>query len=470
MIVPQDYQIDAFWKAATPDEVAFLLDFGAKIRHVFLQKECLQEREARDNMLKVVIGKVIEETKDAANTQIEELNKHKNALEEQLAEKKHLEICHEQLKASFEERITSARNDAVISATSELSAAKLEADTKIFELMTTKCRLVEENAQLKASHCTEISKLQQEISLLQNPLSRGNFGEFDVSQSLRDAGFHVEDTSEGEKKEAGYLDLLVQIDDSTDNMRIAVEVKNKKTIKKASDEKVKKKEKDIDDDIRTFQNRVASGVKQGLFDAAVLVSIRAHTKMGSPVVLEMFDDATNKALAPVSYIGPEKAKNASPITQEQLETHMLMMFSVLENCHLIRRDLCSGFKNEDVADFQAIFEELTAFFNNAFIDLRKQEHLAHDMMTSITNARTRCITMCRRVHALNRATPWLQRGNVPEWMNIYATALERSASMSEADVWNRLSKNKATIEHTIGKDSMFAAMREERNRKRSKNE
>ena len=40
----------------------------------------------------------------------------------------------------------------------------------------------------------------------------------------------------------------------------------------------------------------------------MFVSIRAHTKMGAPVVLEMFEDSTDRALAPVSYIGPEKSK------------------------------------------------------------------------------------------------------------------------------------------------------------------
>ena len=133
------------------------------------------------------------------------------------------------------------------------------------------------------------------------------YGEFDTAQTLRDIGFHVDDTSEGEKKDTGYLDLLVRPDSSTvSNMRIAIEVKNKKTIKKASDEKARKREKDIDDDIKTFQSRAKDGIKKGLFDAAIFVSIRAHTKMGAPVVLEMFDDTTNRPLAPFEV--PRKRK------------------------------------------------------------------------------------------------------------------------------------------------------------------
>ena len=76
-------------------------------------------------------------------------------------------------------------------------------------------------------HLKEITELRQRIAELQNPLTRGNSGEFDVAQTLQDIGFHVEDTSYGEKKDSGYLDLLVKPDISTtENMRIAIEVKN----------------------------------------------------------------------------------------------------------------------------------------------------------------------------------------------------------------------------------------------------
>ena len=338
----------------------------------------------------------------------------------------------------------------------------------VVEMATVKCQLTEEFSRQQLQYTTEIQALQNTIGELKNPLNRGNCGEFDVAQTLRDAGFIVEDTSEGEKKDMGYLDLLVRHDDTTDNMRIAVEVKNKKTIKKASDDKVKRKDKDLDDDIKTFENRVSHGIKNGLFDAAIFVSIRAHTKMGGPVVMEMFPDTTNRPLAPVSYIGPEKSKVVVPLTQEQLETHVYMMFSVLEKCHVIQRDLCNGLKDDEIASFQTMFEDMSAFFNKTFVDLRKQEQLIQDMNSTLTSMRSRCISMFRSIHSTNEHIPWLKRKITPEWMSVYDQSLERSLTMNDADVWNRVSKHKATIESTIGKDAMMMAIRSELNEEQSK--
>lgn len=353
-------------------------------------------------------------------------------------------------------------HDTAAASYAALTHTKMESDAKLVELATLKCELAEQIATEQAHHSKHVQTLQDKINDLKNPLNRGTAGEVDVAQTLRDVGFHVEDTSEGEKKDTGYLDLLVKPDETTtSNMRIAVEVKNKKTIKKASDDKVKKKEKDLDDDIKTFQQRATDGIARGLFDAAIFVSIRAHTKMGAPVFLEMFEDTTNRPLAPVSYIGPEKSKVVIPLTQEQLETHVYMMFCVLDKCHAIKRDLCNGLKDEEIASFQSLFENMGAFLNKTFVDLRKQENLLHDMSVNLTSIRSRCIAMFRSIYSINANIPWLQRKLNAEWMPVYDSALERATTMSDAEVWNRVCKSKSTIENTIGKDGMFLAIRSE---------
>ena len=365
-------------------------------------------------------------------------------------------------KASQRERDLKDTNN---SSYDNLNSSKIEIESKLMEAVLLKSELSTKLSEQEIKHCKQIHDLNNKISELQNPLNRGSVGEFDVAQTLRDIGFHVEDTSQGARKDAGYLDLLVKADESSsDNMRIAVEVKNKKTIKKASDEKVNKKDKDLDDDIRTFQIRAQYGIEHNLFDAAVFVSIRAHTKMGAPVFLEMFNDTTNRPLAPVSYIGPEKSKVVVPLTQEQLETHMYMMFSVLEKCHTIQRDVCNGLKDEEITSFQTLFENIGTFIlNKTFVDFRKQESLLHEMNSNLNSMRFKCIKMFRSIHNINGSIPWLQRKLSADWMPVYDTALERAASMSEADVWNRVCKHKNTIENTIGKEGMFMAIREELN-------
>lgn len=376
---------------------------------------------------------------------------------------------HHQLRQSMDttihtsiEEATRATRAEMASSYDALNAVKMETDNKLMSAITEKCEMSTMLNTQSATHIKEVAHLKEKISELQNPYNRGNTGEFDTAQTLRDIGFHVEDTSEGDKKDAGFLDLLVKPDaTTTENMRIAIEVKNKKTIKKASDNKVKNREKDLDDDIKTFQQRARDGIKNGLFDAAMFVSIRAHTKMGAPVVLEMFEDSTDRALAPVSYIGPEKSKIIVPLTQEQLECQMHMMFCVLEQCHFIRRDLCNGLKDNEISSFQALFDRMGEHLNKTFVDLRKQEALIHEMQTNLTGLRCRCIQMFRSVHNINGKIPWLKRKLDADWISVYDTAKERRKTMTEGEVWNAVSKNKSTIEQSIGKDAMFMAIRNE---------
>jgi len=163
----------------------------------------------------------------------------------------------------------------------------------------------------------------------------------------------------------------------------------------------------------------------------------------------------------VCYIGPEKGKVVLPLTQEQLETQMYMMFCVLDQSHNIRRDLCNGLKDEEITSFQSLFEDMGSYLNKTFTDLRKQEHLIHDMNTNLTDIRIKCIHMFRSIYSINKAIPWLQRNINGDWVESFETAKDRALTMNDADVWNKMSKQKATIENTIGKDAMLRAIRAE---------
>jgi hypothetical protein len=337
----------------------------------------------------------------------------------------------------------------------KLRSSKIDLDTKVVALATEKCELAQKLSEVTTNAALEAAKMSAQISELQTPMGRGGSGEYDVATCLTELGFVVEDTSTGDKKNQGYLDLLVH----HANSKIAFEIKNKKTIRKASQDKVDRHEKDIDDDVKTFQQRVRDGVKNGLFDAAVFVSIRSHTKMGDPVVLEMVSDSTDRPLVPVSYIGPEKGKSASPLTQEQLETHTYLMFGILEQCDVIRKELCNGIKDQDIDSLQRLFEDMGTFLNKTFVDLRKQERLIDDMAKNLTEIRVRCIQMFRSVYGVNNRTPWLQKNMMTNWMPILETSQERAATMNDAEIWNKIGKQKQTIENSIGKDAMFQVIR-----------
>lgn len=501
--VPGDYNVDPWLKTASAQEVAIVLDLASKLpRIVEGEKNEVASKlyAARAEGTNDAIRKVLQEASNLAENQmkeklsilqqqVESLTNERNKLSEEwkvMSEKcKHAEIDLSNMKTSCdlnekhlkekhkleidrlgedvsvrmenirqEEQCKSNNRvklvqDEYNNTMNQLQLSKVEVEQKLIQSYDEKAKMVELH-----------SRLQSEIENLKRPMGRGDYGEFNVASIIENLGFYVIDTSKGEKKEKGYLDLLVMPEDnSVENMRIAIEVKNKQEIKKASDEKMKRKDKDVDDDIRTFQQRVADGIQNDLFDAAIFVSIRAHTKMGSPVVLEMFDDTFQRALAPVVYIGPEKGKAATPLTQEQLETQLYMMFCLLDQCHTIRKDICNGLQTEEIASFQNLFDQLGSHMNDTFVDLRKQENLIKEMSCNLTNIRCHCIKMVRSLCHVNGEIPWLQRNIQADWLPVYEQSLGRAATMPDPEIWNKLSKQKSLIENTIGKDAMFKSIR-----------
>ena len=430
------------------------------------------ELHAELNKLQTINTHAEEHYKIQLDIQQRELG-YKHAQETQSLQESYIKLQSEnkQIRENIETTIQMSKTEVTqelsqqhANAIKELQTAKLEVDNRIIDLMNQKCSLIETYTHNEAKLVQDIAALKSKIEDLQSPLSKGNCGEFNCMNTLQDIGYHVEDTSDGDQKNAGYLDLLVKQETNIDeNMKIGIEIKNKKTIRKASTDKVNKKEKDIDDDIVTFQKRAKDGIQKGLFDAAIFVSIRAHTKMGAPVILEMFEDATHRPLAPVTYIGPEKGKNVLPLTQEELETHVRMVFCMLEQCHNIKRDLCS-LKDEELGSLQSVFDKMGTLLNKTFSDLRKQEQCIATMTENLTDIRCQCIQMFRSIYNTNNQIPWLQRKLQSEWMPIYEESKQMALSdMSDGAIWNSLSRKRATISNSIGHQAMIKAIRMEAN-------
>jgi hypothetical protein len=370
-----------------------------------------------------------------------------------LADHTALQRAHDQLTSTLQEQVDRARTDAAAAA-QETARVEVEAlRTQVHTLHQSKMALEEaacvrlrEACDKAETHATEMTDLRTRISELETPMGRGRAGEVDVAQTLRDAGFVVEDTSMGERRDAGYLDLLIQPEGAEDtNLRVAIELKNVRTV-----------QKEYRDD---FERKVRDGVRNDLFDAAIFLSIRAHTKKGGCVVLEMYPDEGNRPLVPVTWLGPEKGKTAPPLTQEQVETHVHMVCGLLAQCHHIRRELCNGLRDENVARLQSFFDQLGVHFNETFTDLSKQQKLLDDLKTNLTTLRARAISTFTSLWQQNREVHWLGRTIHAPWMEAYMSARERADTMDEARVWNQCSRNKSLLERTIGKDAMFQAIR-----------
>ena len=384
----------------------------------------------------------------------------------------------EELKLKQQEVAQSARQDEISKASQSmqkmmqdnnaaqqaLSAMKQETEQKLVQTLTEKMEFSERTSRYEMEAAKQISALEAQIKLLQDPMSRGNYGEFDVAQTIRELGFHVEDTSSGERKMEGHMDLLIKPSEQNgDGMRIAIEVKNKKTIKKATDDKVSKQKGDIDDDIQTFVKKARLGVEKDIFDAAIFVSIRAHTKMGSPVALEMIQDrSSDQHLSPIAFIGPERGKHAQPLSQDQLEAHVYMMFNLLEKLQTIKTDiLTNALADTEKIALQKTVDTFSNAINATFSDLRKLEHSMTDMKHVVTTIKCNCIHMFRNMYSVNSQIPWLNRHVSAGWMPQFEKSKVDALTLSEANVWNRVSMNKTMIENSIGKDAMMLAIRNE---------
>ena len=145
------------------------------------------------------------------------------------------------------------------------------------------------------------------------------------------------------------------------------------------------------------------------------------------------------------------------------------MFNLLEKCHNIRRDLCNGLKDEELNSLQVLFEHMGGHLNKTFVDLRKQEQLIDEMKLNLTNIRCKCIQMFRQIHYTNTHIRWLNRKIEAAWMLQFEKSKIEAQSHSEANVWNKVSSNKSTIENSIGKDAMLMAIRLENKRIQEEN-
>lgn len=365
-----------------------------------------------------------------------------------------LRRAHDQLTSGLTEQIERARMEEQRAATrkheEQLTRLSTQNQTAHEEIMTLERSLSAkaiEVGELRDTFSGQVAALKERIVELETPMGRGRAGETDVAATLQNVGFLVEDTSMGEAKDKGYLDLLVRPEGSEDsNMRIAIEMKNVKTVQK----------QDRDD----FERKVHAGIRNNLFDAAIFISIRAHTKAGGPMVLELYPDEGRRPLVPVAWLGPERSKQVVPISAEQVETALFMMSGLLHQTHMLRRELCSGLRDDDVGSMQTLVDLLGQHFSDTFTDLAKQSKLIDDLRGNLTQIRARAITTFSQLWTTNLETPWLGRTMNAPWMDAFQTARQKSDdNVSEATIWNQLSKNKSVVERNIGKEALFLALR-----------
>jgi hypothetical protein len=466
LTVPLHYVLPSFFTEADSHDVAAALDVASRLP-TFLGTLA----EGFD--VKKSVRLAIQEAKTAEHaaevTRLEESARDKISRLKQIISEKDAKLLDmtvlqekalmhkEMFEDTVEVRVNAARAEEVLKSKESLQTALQEAHEQRMKLEATVCEAMQERCKLTEESSQKIQAMQMRIHELETPMGRGNVGEVDVAACLSNMGFVVEDTSTGNFKDAGYLDLLIYPESSEHgHPKIAIEVKNRKEVKR--------------ENITAFEEHVKHGIANGLFDSAILVSIRAHIKRGGvSSALDMYEDEKKRPIVPVSWIGPERSKQALPLSQDQLEAHVLLHCSLLLQVAKLRETFdkqAEASTEGDKRTVQDAVEWIATQTNDLLSDLASQQTLVDSMKASVTNMRVRAIHMFLGICEVNESITWLGRAVGAQWLSVFEKARAKVETHTDAQIWNECSHGKQVVERTIGKDAMMKALRHDHGKRR----
>lgn len=456
LTVPGDYVLPPFFLEAGPVDVATALNVASRLPsflgdqsdNVDLKKSirsALEEFRSLD--VRSEVAKVEERERKTIDKFEKIVSEHRTELMNMKILHEKTELQRQTLEASFNEKLLAIRSEEALKAKELLHDTVQEAHQRRMEIEGELCSVLKERCTATEESAKTINALQSRISELETPMGRGTVGEVDVAQCLRDMGFVVEDTSTGDAKNAGFLDLLIY-PETSDAPKIAIEIKNRKEVKR--------------ENITSFEEHVKNGIQKKLFDSAIFVSIRAHVKRDASSALDMYEDDMKRPLIPVSWIGPERSKNTPPLTQDQLESHVLLHCALLtqtERLKYVFEKQATESTEEDKQNVQEFVESMVENINDILTNLGKQCTMLDDMKKNVTSIRVNAIQMVMNLYDMNSSVSWLGRSVTTSWWNTFDNARRKVSTHTDAQIWNDCSTMKATIERTIGKDAMLKALR-----------
>lgn len=456
LCVPTEYVVPSFFEQASAYDVAAALDVASKLPS-FLNAQAerydvkrsirtaVEEAQASNEETRVVkLEEKLEHIVHEKDTQIVSLT----------LQRDRAEFEKETMARTLEERLVAVRNEESLKARQTMQDSLHEAHANTMKLERDMCEVLQDRCKATEENSKLVSSLQSRIHELETPMGRGSVGEVDVAQCLRDMGFVVEDTSMGDAKNAGYLDLLIRPEpkgkeDYDDHgMRIAIEVKNRKDVKR--------------ENIVAFEDHVRNGIDKGLFDSAIFVSIRAHVKRDGASALDMYEDEAKRPLVPVSWIGPERGKHTMPLTHEQLETHVMMHCALLSKTRSLRdvfAKQAAAACEEDKRIVQQHVEDMVVQLNDLLSDMSRQQGLLQDLKTNLTSMRVKAIQTFVDTHQMNKDITWLGSNITAPWLTSLEHARRKVDTHTDAQIWNECSQAKAGIERTVSKEAFLKAAR-----------
>ena len=474
LLVPEGFILPPWFSSATEQETASALDVAGRL--CYLSRDLVDSASSMSRAsMRAMLGEVLSSSEERNTTLSSSLSAARKECANKEIELREKAFILEQERSNKAEEVARRVQEETISLTrrlEEMERARDEDLKRAEESGRSEMRQTAERAQValmenmrEGCHAKEtfsskleeqsliISSLREKVAALETPMGKGRSGELVIHSCAEGAGLQVVDTSTGSMKDNGYLDLLIFPDGEeleTSCCRIAVEVKNVAIVEAQH--------------LRDFEDKVKKGIEKNMWDAAVFLSIRSHTKKGSPVCIDLLDKGNH--VFPVTWLGTEKGRNAAPLLQEQVETHFCMITSLLRQMQ--KRN---GEKEANItpvtdvhtSNLRVCLTDVITHMNDAFSEMGRQHRLIEDMRSSLTSVRVSCIRSFLSLWSVNRSTPWLGMEMDCPWMDAYQAAKTKMDSgMDAARTKTLLHRSKALLNRTVGQDAMFLVLKRNR--------
>lgn len=374
--------------SAVSDTIEKVLEKAKKVEHEKLSNE-LHDLSSKNEDLKneVTSLKILVESKQLENKYLKE---NSGCTKEYLNSKEAEQLGYQKGYEAYKERSAEDLREL-----KEKSKLLHESQLKIQELQ-------ESVLKIEQSKNETISKLKDENAKLNTPMAKGESGEYVVEETLKNARFHVHDTSKSPYKDQGYLDRIVTEDGnfpSNSGWSIAIEVKNKKRIVKSTD-------------IEAFRKKSEAGIASGKFTGSIFLSIDDSLGIDSSSI-EFVNDETGIPVGPVAFYSPSAGTNS--LTQEQLVLCVQQHVHMIKHCNNVRSLLFNQTaKDEDVKKIQSFFNNYVKETRENFEDFGEMTKTVLKMNILLEKKKKKMFEQFKNMESISSSVSWLNTSfNIP---------------------------------------------------------
>ena len=423
--VSDDFVIPKLFETLSPEDTAHLLCIAGRVHELFLEEYKNTSQKISDAKLSAVsdtIEKVLEQAKKiefekfsgqlsefaSKNEELKnEINSLKILVETKNLENRYLKensgCTKEYLNSKEAEQLGYQKGYEECKERSVEDLKDLKEKSKLLHESQLKIQELQDSVlKIEQTKNEAISKLKDENAKLNTPMAKGENGEYVVEETLKNARFHVHDTSKTPYKEQGYLDRIVTEDGNfppISGWSIAIEVKNKKRLVKSAD-------------IEAFKKKSEDGISSGKFTASIFLSIDDSLGINSSSI-EFVNDESGIPIGPVAFYSPSTGTNS--FTQEQVVLCVQQHIHMIKHCNNVRSLLFNqSAKDEDVKKIQSFFNNYVKETRENFEEFGEMTKTALKMNLLLEKKKKKMFEQFKTMESISSSVSWLNTSfNIP---------------------------------------------------------